>query len=220
MNIWEQVARPPKEALKQITGGRLSGMTDVKPQWRYKIMTEVFGPCGAGWKYEIVRFWSHEAGAEVMAFCEVNLYYRDENKEWSEPIPGIGGSMLTAIERKGPYNSDEAYKMALTDALSVAMKALGVAADIYMGMWDGSKYHDVKEEQSKPVVKQHVNEPVDLPGATKEQRNELRQLAKDFGDGTPEAKKLLAYADNPQLTVQKATEVIHSASAVLDGRRS
>jgi len=61
---------------------------------------------------------------------------------------------------------------------------------------------------------------VHTDGATKEQHSELRQLAKDFGDGTPEAKKLLAYADSPQLTVQKATEVIHSASAVLDGRRS
>ena len=30
--------------------------------------------------------------------------------------------------------------MATTDALSVAMKQLGVAADIYLGMWDGRSY--------------------------------------------------------------------------------
>jgi len=30
--------------------------------------------------------------------------------------------------------------MAVTDALSVALKMLGVAADIYLGRWDGSKY--------------------------------------------------------------------------------
>ena len=35
------------------------------------------------------------------------------------------------MESKGAYVSDECYKMALTDALSVAMKALGVAADVY-----------------------------------------------------------------------------------------
>jgi hypothetical protein len=32
------------------------------------------------------------------------------------------------------YNSDEAEKMAMTDALSVAMKAIGVAGDIYLGI--------------------------------------------------------------------------------------
>ena len=30
------------------------------------------------------------------------------------------------------YTSDECYKMALTDALSVACKALGVAADVLL----------------------------------------------------------------------------------------
>ena len=30
--------------------------------------------------------------------------------------------------------------MAITHALSTAMKMLGMAADIYAGMWDGSKY--------------------------------------------------------------------------------
>ena len=40
------------------------------------------------------------------------------------------------------YNSDEAYKMAVTDALSVAFKAFGMAAEVYLGNWDGSKYKD------------------------------------------------------------------------------
>lgn len=47
--------------------------------------------------------------------------------------------MYVANEKNGPYTSDECYKMALTDAISVACKALGVAADVY---WDSdrSKY--------------------------------------------------------------------------------
>ena len=43
--------------------------------------------------------------------------------------------------------------MALTDALSVAMKQLGVAAKIYEGLWDGSKYRDEPDEpQEKKKV--------------------------------------------------------------------
>ena len=57
---WEILARPPKSALKQIKGGRLSGMTDINPQWRYKAMTDVFGQCGNGWKYEIQRTWTEQ----------------------------------------------------------------------------------------------------------------------------------------------------------------
>lgn len=150
-HIWDAVSRPPSTALKQIKGGRLTGMTDVNPQWRYRAMTEVFGPCGQGWKYEIVRTWT-EPGTEgqVLAFCEVHLWWRENHgAEWDGPIPGIGGSMLITKERDGLRTNDEGFKMATTDALSVAMKMLGVAADIYAGLWDGSKY---KEEAVAPTV--------------------------------------------------------------------
>lgn len=141
--IWDAVARPPASALKQIRGGRLQGMTDVNPQWRYRAMTEVFGPCGVGWKYEIARTWTEPGtDGQVLAFAEVRLYTIGSDAQWNEPIPGIGGSMLIAKERDGLRANDEAFKMSVTDALSVAMKMLGVAADIYAGLWDGSKYKD------------------------------------------------------------------------------
>ncbi len=140
--IWDQVKQPPESALKEIKAGRLKGKTDINPQWRYQAMTEVFGPCGIGWKYEIKRLWNEPAAEnQLFAFAEVSLYVKD-GESWSDPIPGIGGSMLIENQSRGPHSSDEAYKMATTDALSVSMKMLGVAADIYAGKWDGSKYND------------------------------------------------------------------------------
>jgi len=50
--------------------------------------------------------------------------------------------MLVTKESKGLHSSDEGFKMAVTDALSTAMKLLGVGADIYSGMWDGTKYKE------------------------------------------------------------------------------
>ncbi len=160
MKVWNALKTPPPEALKKIEGGRLKGMTDISPQWRYKAMTEEFGPCGMGWKYEVVRTWQ-EAGSDeqVFAFAEVRLFIRElilgqlvSSCEWYDPIPGIGGSMLIAKEKAGPHSSDEAYKMAITDALSVAMKMLGVGADVYMGMMGGNpadKQKDKKEPSGK-----------------------------------------------------------------------
>lgn len=147
LEIWNKVCRPPESALKKISGGRLSGMTDINPQWRYHAMTETFGPCGIGWKYAVDRQWTEPGPAgEVLAFTNVLLYVRASTigdvTVWSDPIPGTGGSMLVAKESSGLRANDEAFKMSLTDALSVAMKQLGVAADIYEKKWDGTKYVD------------------------------------------------------------------------------
>ena len=149
--VWLDVCRVPVSSLKAITGGRLKGKSDINPQWRFLVMTQVFGMCGIGWKYTIDKQWLEEGkDGEVMAFVNVSLYVKHEGV-WSDAIQGNGGAMLIAKEKSGYFNSDEAYKMAMTDALSVSMKALGVAGDIYMGIFDGSKYMghpaNIKPEQ-------------------------------------------------------------------------
>ena len=138
--IWNAVKQPPASALRPIQGGRLRGKTDICPQWRYLVMTEQFGICGIGWKYEVTNKWTELISTgEMFAFADVKLYIRHDG-QWSEPIPGHGGSMLLEKESSGLHASDEGYKMAITDALSVAMKMLGIAADVYSGAWDGTKY--------------------------------------------------------------------------------
>lgn len=146
-------SQPPPSALKRIGGGRLEGMTDINPQWRYRAMTEQYGLCGFGWKYTIDRQWSEPSGTgEILCFCTISLYVKD-GETWSDAIPGTGGSTLVAKEKSGLHSSDEGYKMANTDALSVAMKQIGVASAIYEGRWDGAKYSVEKApEQAKAPV--------------------------------------------------------------------
>ena len=139
---YEKMKRPPASVLRKIEGGRMSGKTDINPQWRYEIMDATFGACGIGWKYEIVKLWTEQGtGGQVMCFSEIKVYTKTPDG-WSDHIPGVGGSMLIEQESKGLHVSDEGFKMATTDALSVALKMLGVAADIYAGRWDGTKYRD------------------------------------------------------------------------------
>lgn len=162
---WEALCRPPANALKKIGGGRLSGMTDINPQWRLQIMTEQFGPIGFGWYYEMLDRWTARGAplptvkpqdlGELMCFVSINLYVKKDD-EWSKPIFGLGGSKLFEKEKDHFYNNDEGYKMALTDALSVAMKELGIAADIYKGLWDGSKYIDLKPEDPAEEARQQA----------------------------------------------------------------
>jgi hypothetical protein len=136
MEIWERVKMPPKEACRIIEAGRMKGKTDINPQWRIQALTENFGICGIGWYYDIVRLWAEQGtDNQVMAFAEIKLYIK-VNNEWSKGISGIGGNMQITKEKNGLHNSDECYKMALTDAISVACKMLGFGATIYSGMTD------------------------------------------------------------------------------------
>lgn len=143
----------PEEAKKSITAGRLKGMTDINPMWRIKRLTELFGACGVGWWYEITdkRIVEDDLTAQKAAFVDILLYYVDPvNGHASHGIPGTGGASFVAQERNGPYMSDECFKMALTDAISVAAKALGVGADVYWDK-DKSKYDKAEEPKKEPI---------------------------------------------------------------------
>lgn len=113
-------------------------MTDINPMWRIKVLTSEYGPCGIGWFYKPVKKWTEQAGGETVAFVDIELFIKVEG-EWSQPICGTGGSKLSQNERNGLFVSDECYKMATTDAISVACKQLGIGADVYFGA-DRTKY--------------------------------------------------------------------------------
>ena len=154
LKYYERFRKVPEEAKKKITGGRLSGMSDINPMWRIKTLTEQFGICGIGWKYSITKQWIETGGKdEKAAFTNIELFIK-VGSEWSDAIPGTGGSSFIAAEKNGLYTSDECFKMALTDALSVACKSLGIGADVYFEK-DRTKY-DAKPEQppQKPIIPQ------------------------------------------------------------------
>ena len=130
LELYNKVREVPQDAKKTISAGRIKGFTDINPMWRIKCLTEQFGPCGIGWYYKTVEKWTETVGDETCAFVMIELYVLYDGK-WSQPISGTGGSRLATKERSGVYVSDECYKMATTDALSVACKNLGIGADVY-----------------------------------------------------------------------------------------
>lgn len=150
LKIYRQIEDVPAEAQKKITGGRLNGMTDIKPMWRIEKLTELFGPCGIGWytkttKKEIID----GANGEKIAVVDILLFICVDGS-WSEGIEGSGGSSFIANEKNGLYTSDECFKMAYTDALSVACKSLGMGAKVY---WGDSKYNQKSEPTKEDAEK-------------------------------------------------------------------
>ncbi len=197
MWIYEQVRQPPAGAVSRIEGGRMQGKSSISAQWRIEALTEVFGPCGEGWKIADVQQTSlpgpHE---QVLLVCLLNLYVRIDG-EWSEPIPGIGTSVLRIQLRDGPFFDSEAPKKARTDALSNAARHLGVAGDIY-----ANKGPAPPMRSAKPGVDPQAQQLRQLRGA-------VHNACMERGDGShAEASKIREWVES------KAGKPIADMSAI------
>ena len=172
MALWERWRHVAPGMLKRINGGNLNGKSDINPLWRFQALTEAFGPCGFGWTVKEVDRWTDTAAGETSVSVKVELRVKLGNT-WSEPIEGVGGSKLCG-KGKGDGINDEAWKMATTDAISVACKSLGMAADVYCGRqshqdpdqqpgqgreWPdyGTKYENRRNGQNQPQNQQAGN---------------------------------------------------------------
>jgi len=174
LKIYNSVREVPKEAQKSIKAGRLKGMTDINPMWRIKTLTEQFGPIGLGWYYKITDK-RLEAGCleQISAFVDIELFVK-YGDEWSKGIQGTGGSSFVTKESKGLHQSDECFKMALTDAISVACKALGVGANVYWNK-DRTKY---TKTSSEPLAQTKIKALYTLAGAKGKSSEDVKALIK------------------------------------------
>jgi hypothetical protein len=167
-NLWlyNKYREVPTEALKAFDNGTFKG-TDINTMWRIKCLTEEFGPCGIGWYYDIIKLWEIEGkNGELLCFAEIKLYFKYQ-EQWSKGISATGGSKLVSYVQSKQYhkNSDEGYKMALTDALGVACKYLGFGANTYWAN-DKSKYTAFSTDENEgegnkvqPIKQTHQTEP-------------------------------------------------------------
>lgn len=185
LSLYDRLRTVPKEAQKPFNNGRFSG-TDINPMWRIKRMTEVFGPCGIGWYYEVVRRSLEKSSDQtISAFIGINLYIKVDG-EWSKPIYGEGGNNFCTTNKYGNITtSDEAYKMALTDALSNATKQLGLGADIWFANdKNHSTKYDAQQENMNAANKAGIpaSQPTapEQPAPAELARQYLRDNAKAF----------------------------------------
>lgn len=178
MRIYQAFERTPDTAKKPIEAGRLKGKTDINPMHRIKQLTERFGPCGLGWYTEITRQVMQEGpNGELMCFIDLNLYYRENGQgEWSKPVYGCGGNSIISKESKGLYANDEGWKMAYTDALSIACKNLGMCADVYYQK-DYGKYTQPRHESSEAAPAEQEPKPQKPAAPPAQPQQPLRMAA-------------------------------------------
>lgn len=165
MELYNALRSVPVNAQRKIAAGRLKGFTNINTMWRIKALTEQFGPCGIGWKTVTTKEWLEQgADGAVTAHCNLNLFIRVDG-EWSDAIEGCGGAAYVSLERSGKYTSDEAFKMARSDALSYACKNIGVAADVYFEEDADNKYTERNLEIPSTPKQSAPAAPVTVPCA-------------------------------------------------------
>jgi hypothetical protein len=201
MKYYNLMRAVPIEAQKRFDNGSFAG-TDIKPQWRIEKLTEVFGMCGFGWYVDVVNPHMEEASnGTVCTFVSINLYVK-VGGEWSKPIYGEGGNTfvksIKAKDNKPAYLSvtDEAYKMAYTDAIRNATKMIGLGADIWFD--NSPTKYDLQMQREKELFEHEVES-----ASTVE---EMNTLVIKYSTGTKEQKeKIIKRGTELELTFNKQT---------------
>lgn len=209
--LWDRLGKTdPKHTKGFKRAGGFSG-TAIKPMWAIRRMTEEFGPCGEGWGTEAPQFQVVPAGDETLVFCTVGMWHGKTDSM----VYGVGGDKCLAKRNSGnAFVDDEAFKKAYTDALTNAMKLIGVGADVHMGLFDDNKYvAEMNKEFSEPEIeiwekandkKKYLNSLLDFAVSedalgvrqlwnelTNEQRLDLWASLKEFSTQRAAIKKLL-----------------------------
>lgn len=185
--LWDILGRTdPAHTKKFKRSGGFEG-TAIKPIWSYRRMTEEFGPCGAGWGIDAPQFQVLQgAEDEKLVFCTVNVWYGD--KDDRRVLVGVGGDKAVSKNKYGLASDDEAFKKAFTDAVTNALKMIGVGADVHMGLFDDNKYVNTMREEfseEKPTANTVTGPPVKSSAQLKRDGNWdklMMELSLDFGD--------------------------------------
>ena len=140
MRIWERVCKTDPGNTSQA-----GFLTAISAMSQIQKMTEIFGPCGEGWGYELEEF----AGPPELLIFKVRLWWAGD--DGSRSITQFGSCQWKDF--KDRWDSD-APKKALTDGMTKCMSLLGFNADVFLGRFDDkgdrSPHLGVRESSRAP----------------------------------------------------------------------
>lgn len=144
MVLWDRVSVTDPHHTKPVKYGTRQ-FTSVDAMYQVQRATDVFGPVGKGWGYEVdystlaasvMESKSRPAGEILLQFADVTIWWKEDG-ERHEYGPVRACNLLT--NANGNIDED-APKKAMTDALTKALSHLGFSADVFLGRYDDDKY--------------------------------------------------------------------------------
>ncbi|MGC0795414.1 exodeoxyribonuclease VIII [Pantoea agglomerans] len=164
MKIWRSVMRTDPRYTKELAGAGFEG-TSINAEYMIMRATEIFGPVGTGWGYEVVEDRMlpgapmSEAIYEDKKFIgnrilrdgdgtliteqnhsiKIKFWYAIECEVRGE-VEAYGATKYLYKTKHGITCDGEAQKKSLTDAIKKALSLLGFSADVWLGLYDQAEY--------------------------------------------------------------------------------
>lgn len=164
MKIWRSVMRTDPRYTKELAGAGFEG-TSINAEYMIMRATEIFGPVGTGWGYEVVEDRMlpgapmSEAIYEDKKFIgnrilrdgdgtliteqnhsiKIKFWYAIEGEVRGE-VEAYGATKYLYKTKHGITCDGEAQKKSLTDAIKKALSLLGFSADVWLGLYDQAEY--------------------------------------------------------------------------------
>ena len=143
MSLWDSISESDTNFLKAVKFGARQFMS-IDPQYQLRKMTEIFGPVGVGWGYDVEYDYPSSEDV-ILIVAKVSIWTQlPENK--FGPIAGTRTFWHKDMKRP----AEDAGKMALTDALTKGLSHLGCDADVFLGVHDNKHSADDGKSQYNP----------------------------------------------------------------------
>jgi hypothetical protein len=212
--LWERVRTPHPSACKAFNNGKFGG-TAINATMTTRAATHEWGPIGLDWHVEF----SEEIIDGRPFVIDGNLCFEKIHIAEAVVTYPVGDKKGSALGRGATYlvryndskntisSDDEAPKKSRTDALTNALKSLGFAADVHMGLWDDNKYVD--------AVKAEVAGKANGNGApkAKPQTAPKEEATQNKGEAPPRAPAPAQASPAPRSNGNGAPEVLKKLAA-------
>jgi hypothetical protein len=183
LSIWRQVSKTDASATKTANlGGRQQ--TSIDGYWMIQKATEVFGPVGIGWGYEVLEDrWDEgapflvkpEASEPVTVTgkthsLKLRLWYKLDGERGE--ITQYGHTPAVYRSKYGAMDDGEAPKKSLMDAIKKSLSMLGFSADVFRGQFDDREYvEQIRTEEA-------IRDAEDKDSVVEAKRTELAEYVK------------------------------------------
>lgn len=164
LKIWRTVMRTDPRYTKDLAGAGFEG-TSINAEYMVMRATEIFGPVGTGWGYEVLEdrmlpgapmsesIWENnkfirnvvlrDADGSLITeqnhSIKIKFWYRTDAGTRGE-VESYGATKYLYKTKTGIMCDGEAQKKSLTDAIKKALSLLGFSADVWLGLYDQDAY--------------------------------------------------------------------------------
>tara|TARA_Y100001963_G_scaffold142063_1_gene211076 strand:- start:349 stop:999 length:651 start_codon:yes stop_codon:yes gene_type:complete len=133
LELWRQVEKTDPNYTRKVNSR--GGFTAINAQYQTYVATKLWGPMGDTWGIRNLEFGliRDSDGTPLETYAEGEFFYP-------------GGSIEIASDMFYKPGNDSRKKLR-TDMMTKALSQLGFSADVFMGLFDDSKYVDERREE-------------------------------------------------------------------------